>query len=101
MTLDGSGSSDSEEATLTYRWTAPAGVTLSSATAAGATFTAPGRTANYDLEFSLDLNDGVNDSPADTVTISVTADNDAPFAPSLTEPDGHGGHGVQLPPSRR
>ena len=83
VTLAGSGT-DPEGQTLTYAWTAPSGITLSSATAANPTFTAPDRTADYTLTFSLKVNDGTSYSAADTVDISVTADNDAPGAPSLT-----------------
>ena len=84
VTLAGSGT-DQEGQTLTYAWTPPSGITLSDATAANPTFTAPDRTADYTLSFSLKVNDGTNDSAADTVDISVTADNDAPGTPSLTD----------------
>ena len=43
VTLDGSGSTDPESETLTYSWTAPAGVTLSDPNTANPTFTAPDR----------------------------------------------------------
>ena len=84
VTLAGSGS-DPEGETLTYAWTAPAGITLSDATVASPTFAAPDRTEDYTLTFSLVVNDGSGDSAADTVDISVAADNDAPGAPSLTD----------------
>ncbi len=84
VTLAGSGT-DPEGQTLTYAWTAPSGITLSDASAAKPTFTAPDRTADYTLTFSLVVNDGSSDSAADTVEISVTADNDAPGAPSLAD----------------
>ena len=84
VTLAGTGT-DPEGQTLTYDWTAPSGITLSSATVANPTFTAPDRTADYTLTFSLKVNDETSDSAADTVDISVTADNDAPGAPSLTD----------------
>ena len=84
VTLAGTGT-DPEGQTLTYDWTAPSGITLSSATAANPTFTAPDRTADYTLTFSLKVNDETSDSAADTVDISITADNDAPGAPSLTD----------------
>ena len=43
------------DAPLTYLWTAPAGVTLSSATAAVPTFTAPDVTATTPFMFTLAL----------------------------------------------
>ncbi len=81
--LDGSASSDLEGKTLSYAWTQTAGatVTLSDATAAMPTFTAPTQlVANAVLTFSLVVNDNEQstDSPVDTVTITVTNTNDAP-----------------------
>ncbi len=75
VTLDGSNSSDPESQTLTYSWTQTSGttVTLSSTTSATPSFTAPSSlTADDVLEFSLVVNDGTLDSPADTVQITVT-----------------------------
>jgi hypothetical protein len=74
VTLDGSGSSDPNGDTLSYQWTQTAGtaVTLSSATAAKPTFTAPATAST--LTFQLVVNDGhVNSAPA-SVTITVTSD---------------------------
>jgi len=72
VTLDGSGSSDPNGDTLTYRWTQTGGtaVTLSDPTAAQPTFTAPN--AFGVLTFTLTVTDtaGLNDS--DTVVITVT-----------------------------
>ena len=84
VTLAGSGT-DPEGQTLTYTWSAPEGVILSSVTATNPTFTAPDREADYTLTFSLVVNDGNSDSAADTVDISVAADNDPPGAPSLAD----------------
>ena len=57
--------------TFTYAWTQTGrtSVSLSSATAQSPTFTAP--SFKDDLEFSLVVNDGVNDSAPDTVKVAV------------------------------
>ncbi len=72
VTLDGSGSSDVNGDPLTYAWSQTGGtaVTLSSATVAKPTFTAP--TTAGTLTFSLTVNDGKVNSPADTVVIAVS-----------------------------
>ena len=85
VTLDGSGSSATDTDTLTYLWSQTSGTTvaLSSTIAASPIFTAPNLLANEDLVFRLVVNDGTVNSAADTVTITVEADNDAPPAPTL------------------
>ena len=73
VTLDGSGSSTTiENATLAYTWTQTDDgpkVTLDATSPAMPTFTAP--SVRTDLEFSLVVNDGTNDSVADTVSVAV------------------------------
>lgn len=78
VTLDGTASTDPDAGqTLTYAWTAPAGVTLSDATAASPTFTAPtlaAGDADQTLTFELIVTDSLGlASTADTVTITVVS----------------------------
>jgi hypothetical protein len=89
VTLNGTGSSDPDAGqTLTYAWTAPAGITLSNATAASPTFTAPTLAvgaANQTLTFSLIVTDNLGlASTADTVTITVVPPIPNPPSPAPT-----------------
>ena len=81
---------------MTYSWTAPSGISLSSNTAASPTFTAPDRTGDYTLTFSLVVNDGNSDSAADTVAIKVTADDDPPTASAGPDQSVNAGDTVTL-----
>lgn len=85
FTLDGSASSDPDNNALTYKWTAPAGITLSSNTIVKPTFTAPEVTINTNYTFTLVVNDGILDSPTDQVTITVKQGNKAPVANAGTD----------------
>jgi azurin len=80
VTLSGLASSDPDGDALIYKWTAPAGITLSSLSASQPTFTAPAVTVNTNYTFTLVVNDGKVDSPADQVTITVKRENQAPTA---------------------
>jgi surface protein len=77
VTLDGSGSLDAEGEALAYSWTQTSGtaVTLSSASAAQPSFTAPTIAPGTltTLVFSLIVSDGSAASAADTVTITVSS----------------------------
>jgi hypothetical protein len=79
VTLDGTGSSDPDGDLLAYEWTAPAGITLSSTSAAQPTFVAPdvgpeGQT----FVFTLVVRDpsGAMSAP-DSVSVTVTNVNQA------------------------
>ena len=84
VTLDGSGSSDPDTGNTidTYTWMQTGGttVTLSDNSIAMPTFTAPTVSTPTTLSFTLVVNDGTADSPADTVDIIVSANNVPDFA---------------------
>ena len=91
VTLDGSSSSDPGGAIATWQWRHVSGptVTLVSATTAMSTFTAPN--TGGDIVFELKVTDsGGNESPPDTVTITVdgiptaNAGDDQAVTPSTT-----------------
>jgi hypothetical protein len=77
--LDGSASSDPDNDRLSYKWTAPEGITLSSDTQPKPSFTAPEVITDTNFNFTLTVNDGAFDSPEDHVIITVTP-NHAPVA---------------------
>jgi hypothetical protein len=74
VTLDGSGSSDSDGTITTYSWSQTGGSPTVSLSGSGATrtFTAPGTLSGTVLTFSLTVtdNDGAN-STANTMTVTV------------------------------
>jgi hypothetical protein len=78
VTLTGAGSSDPNGDALTCAWSQTGGtaVTLSGATTATPSFTAPAASAT--LTFSLTVSDGTLQSTADTVVVNVSAPNMAP-----------------------
>ncbi len=91
VTLDGSGSDDPDGETVTWSWTQTSGpsVTLSDATAASPTFTAPTVTAATELTFALEVHDASLASDPVTVTITVNpAPVDPPVTPETPDPDG-------------
>lgn len=69
--LDGSLSADADNDPITYLWTAPSVVSLSSNTDAKPTFTAPAVHRDSTLIFSLVVNDGKENSSADNVLVRV------------------------------
>ena len=70
-TLDGSASSDPFGNKLTYKWTSTKGVTLSTDTDPKPMFTSPEVMKDTVLTFSLVVNNGILDSPADTVVVVI------------------------------
>ena len=80
VTLDGSGSNDGDSQPLTYVWTAPAGITLSSASSAKPTFTAPEVDGSTSYEFKLVVNDGNANSSESNVFVLVDNVNKVPVA---------------------
>lgn len=71
VTLDGSASVDSDGQAITYLWTAPVGIALSSSTAVKPTFIAPEVKKDSTIIFSLIVNDGILNSVPSTVKVNV------------------------------
>ena len=82
MTLNGSGSSDTNGDTLTYSWSFTSKPPTSTATLSAATTVNPVFTADRDGSYVVQLvvNDGTADSAADTVTVTAATGNTAPLA---------------------
>lgn len=71
VTLDATGSTNGGSGTLSYLWTPPTGITLSSNTIAQPTFTAPTTSDYTEYEFTLQVYNGINYSIVDKVVITV------------------------------
>lgn len=71
VTLDASASTNGGSGTLSYLWTPPTGITLSSNTIVDPTFTAPSVSAFTEYEFSLQVYNGTYYSTIDKVVITV------------------------------
>lgn len=74
VTLNGSGSSDSDGSIVSYRWRQVAGksVTLKNATSAVATFTTPSTNTTIPLTFELTVTDNNGATASDQVVVVVT-----------------------------
>ena len=97
-TLDGSGSSDPENGTLTYAWTQTGGTptaALTGASTSAPTFTAPQVTGSTALTFTLTATDPGGQSATDTVTVTVQ-DNAAPTADAGDDVTATEGYAVTL-----
>jgi hypothetical protein len=75
VTLDGSGSFDPDVDALTYQWTAPDGITLSSTSSSKPSFTTPELSSDVKYAFSLVVNDGVTSSGPDEVFVFLNVDH--------------------------
>ncbi|MBC8385078.1 MAG: VCBS repeat-containing protein [Candidatus Cloacimonetes bacterium] len=71
VSLDGSGSYDPDNETLTYRWFSPSEITLSDSTAESPTFTAPLVLSDETYQFVLIVHDGIEDSDSSYVEVLV------------------------------
>ncbi len=80
--LDGSGSSDPENAPLTYLWTAPEGFVIDDPAAESPTFTAPDLEEDTDFIITLMVDDGedVNNTATDIIVVTVKNINKPPLA---------------------
>lgn len=81
VTLDGTGSTDSDGTIASYAWTQTAGdtVTLTGATTATPTFTAPSTNTAQTLTFELTVTDDGGLTATDSVDVQVAAQALRPF----------------------
>jgi MYXO-CTERM domain-containing protein len=86
VTLDGTGSKDSDGTIASYAWSQGSGpsVALNGGTAAKATFTAPQVAQATALSFSLAVKDNGGATGTDAVTITVRPPNQPPVADAGT-----------------
>jgi hypothetical protein len=97
VTLAGSATDPESDTPLTYTWTAPSGITLSSTTVANPTFTAPDVAITTGFAFSLVVRDpSTAASSPSTVIITVTNVNRAPVASAGAAATVHSGEVVAL-----
>ena len=86
VTLNGAGSSDSDDGIASYTWSQASGTTVSlqNANSPSATFSAPEATTSTELTFQLMVTDGLGQTSTDSCKITVAAAAD--FPPTDTPP---------------
>ena len=80
VTLEGSDIVNTSGKSLTYHWTAPEGITLSSKTEQYPTFTAPEVTSYTNFTFTLTISDGLIYSETDEIVIQIRNVSKPPVA---------------------
>ena len=85
VTLDGSGSSDSDGTIVSYSWTQTGGdsVTLNNASSSSPSFTAPSTDTAQTLTFTLTVMDDDSASGTDTVDVLVSERSTPPAVPNI------------------
>ncbi len=96
VSLDGSGSSDADGQALIYNWQSLDGVVLFNPNSVSPSFIAPSVQSDTPYRFRLTVNDGVIDSDADTVSITVLQVNQIPQAHAGVDQQVDEGDVVQL-----
>ena len=94
VSLKATGADEDADA-LSYAWEQTSGptVTLSGASSASVTFTAPAVTSDQNLEFKVTVSDGID---AVSKTTTVTINNVAAVTPPVTPPKESGGGGGSM-----
>ncbi len=98
VTLDATGSNDSDGAIVGYLWSQVSGpdVSLSSADSAQASFTTPLLGGTQDYVFQLEVTDNEGGSATSDVTISVTPLYPVVTMSDLSVAEGDGNHSVDI-----
>ena len=98
VTLDGSGSTDPDGSIASYSWTelTSSGVSLSDASAAQPTFTAPDVSSSTTLEFQLEVTDDDGATDTDTVSVTVQPPEAAVFEVSNLQAPGSATQGDEI-----
>ncbi len=89
VTLDGSGSSDPNSASLTYQWTQVSGPSVGNLTGMQPSFTAPDEVTS--IVFNLVVNNGVVSSDPDRVVVFIAEDGSNAYFVSKNGNDANSG----------